>query len=102
MTRSVSHDHDAREGLKATLYCWGCDHASPVDGDWIRRPRGSEVAYVCPDCGTVIARRRREDDDPSPGEAWGRVVRTSVSVWQASVGFGSTAPVRASHRRDNP
>ncbi|ELY55070.1 hypothetical protein C492_16001, partial [Natronococcus jeotgali DSM 18795] len=55
MTRSVSHDRDVREGRKATLYCWGCDHASSVDGDWVRKPRGTEVAYVCPGCGTVIA-----------------------------------------------
>lgn len=102
MTRSVSHDRDVREGRKATLYCWGCDHASSVDGDWVRKPRGTEVAYVCPGCGTVIAERPREDGGPNPGAAWGRVVRTSVSVWQASVGLGSTVPGRTSPRRDDP
>lgn len=92
---NISHDREPPEGRKATLYCWGCDHASPVGGDWVREPRGSDVALVCPDCGTVLDERPRESDGPRPVEAWSRVVRTSVSVWRASVGVGTGARASA-------
>ncbi|MDG5820959.1 hypothetical protein [Natronococcus sp. A-GB7] len=97
---SIGHDCEPSERWKATLYCWGCNHASPADGDWAREPRGKTVALVCPDCGTVLDERPRENDGPSPLEAWGRVVRTSVSVWQASVGVGTRISAAPFDRRD--
>ena len=88
MTPSTSHDHETLERGKATLYCWECDHASPVEGDWIRSSRGESVTYTCPDCDTVIAERPRDGErserTPRPTAAWSRVVRTSVSVWRAN------------------
>lgn len=97
---NISHDREPPEGRKTTLYCWGCDHASLVGGDWAREPRGDEVALVCPDCGTVLDERPRKNAGPSPVEAWSRVVRTSVSVWRASVGVGARASATPSDRRD--
>ncbi|WP_394739867.1 hypothetical protein [Natronococcus roseus] len=98
---SISHDRKPPDGGKTTLYCWGCDHASPVGGDWVREPRGEEIALVCPDCETVLDERPRGNDDPSPVEAWSRVVRTSVSVWRASVGVRARASAGPSqHRKD--
>jgi hypothetical protein len=97
----ISHGREPLKGRKATLYCWGCDYASPVGGDWVREPRGEEVALTCPDCGTVLDERPCENDGPSPVEAWSRVVRTSVSVWRASVGAGARASVTPSDRRDD-
>lgn len=92
MSPPISHDHDAPERRKATLYCWECDHASPVDGDWIYEIHERATAYVCPDCSTVITERPRNEADfghrSQPTTAWSRVVRTSVTVWRASFDVG--------------
>lgn len=42
---------------KSVLFCPACGHESHVDGDWIVRDDAREVAYVCPDCTTVIESR---------------------------------------------
>lgn len=90
MTHPSSHDHDVSERRKATLYCWGCDHASPIEGDWVLEPRGESLARICPNCGTVIADRPRDETEtqPRPTTAWSRVVWTSVSAWRASLDAG--------------
>ncbi|PSP90880.1 hypothetical protein BRC78_04930 [Halobacteriales archaeon QH_8_68_33] len=45
---------------KATLFCPGCGHESPVDGDWLCRERAGDVVYECPDCHTPVTGRRPE------------------------------------------
>ncbi|EMA29408.1 hypothetical protein [Halobiforma nitratireducens] len=58
---------DASIRRKSLLYCWSCSHTSPADedGDWTRHTRANAVAYVCPDCGTTIAKRPRWDGSAS-------------------------------------
>jgi hypothetical protein len=95
MTRSASRDYETPERRKATLYCWECDHASPIGGDWVRSSTGESVTYVCPDCDTAIAERPRRDGERERGRrptaAWSRVVRTSVSTWRAGFDAGLAA-----------
>lgn len=45
--------NDRPPGGKATLFCTDCDHASGIDGDWIRRETSREV-LVCPECGAEV------------------------------------------------
>ncbi|SEV80687.1 hypothetical protein [Natrinema salifodinae] len=85
---------------KATLFCWECDHSSPIDGDWHRRSADRHVAYVCPDCETTLATRPRSGESvaepesemdqatPNPLTAWRRAFRTTATVWRASVDIG--------------
>ncbi|WP_081655584.1 hypothetical protein [Halopiger goleimassiliensis] len=83
MTRPATDDpaDDATIGRKSTLFCLECDHASPVDGDWVCRPSGDAVAYVCPVCSTTITERpRRTDRSP-----WWDLVHHSVDVWRVAV-----------------
>lgn len=95
MTRpATDRDDGAPTQRKATLFCWECDHSSPVDGDWLYQPRDRHVACVCPDCGTTLTERPRSDErsreraTPGPLTAWERTVRASATVWRASVGIG--------------
>jgi hypothetical protein len=105
MTRPSSHRHEASEQQKSTLYCWECNHASPVDGDWVHNSKDESVSYVCPICETTITERPTEgvqDSEPRPAAAWSRVVRASVSAWRASVAAGLAAgAVSADGRRRN-
>ena len=39
---------------KTTLFCPACDHASPVDGDWIADDASAGRRLLCPHCGTVV------------------------------------------------
>lgn len=39
---------------KTTLFCGSCDHASPVDGDWIADDARRGQRLICPRCGTVV------------------------------------------------
>ncbi|WP_439028330.1 hypothetical protein [Haloarchaeobius sp. DT45] len=48
---------------KSTLFCPGCDHESPVDGDWVLEERTRGTAYECPDCGVTLTVRPVFDDD---------------------------------------
>jgi hypothetical protein len=102
MTRPSSHGHETYAQRKSTLYCWECDHASPVDGDWIRNSRDGALSYVCPVCETTITERSVEDgrdSEPRPAAAWSRVVQTTITAWQASVAAGLAAgTVSASDR----
>ncbi|ELY75810.1 hypothetical protein C487_13033, partial [Natrinema pallidum DSM 3751] len=84
---------------KATLFCWECDHSSPVDGNWLVDPRDQCVAYVCPECGTTLTKRPRSTGSSrdraatGPLAAWQRTIHASTMVWRASVdvGFSSLA-----------
>jgi hypothetical protein len=58
---------DSTTWRKSMLFCQDCEHKSPVpvEGDWQidqHAPETSlkEVAYRCPDCGTVLAVRPSE------------------------------------------
>ena len=75
---------------KATLFCWECDHSSPIDGDWQRRSRTQYVAYVCPDCETTLTKRPTTEPSSdrataTPFTAWRQVLRRSATVWRATV-----------------
>lgn len=85
MTRQTTHDTATRR--KSTLFCWECEHASPIDGDWIRRASDGSVTYVCPRCGTAIDERPRRTDE----SAWRRALRHSLTVWRAAVALPSRA-----------
>ncbi|ELY86954.1 hypothetical protein [Natrinema altunense] len=95
MTRpATDRDDGVPVQRKATLFCWECDHSSPVDGDWSVEPRGRCVAYVCPECETTLTKRPRSIE-PSrdraatgPLAAWQRTVRASAMLWRASVDVG--------------
>lgn len=50
---------DRPPSTKAVLYCFECNHESPVDGDWIRQRTADAVVYRCPDCNTAITTRPR-------------------------------------------
>jgi len=55
---------------KARLFCQACDHASPVDGDWVVVVGPGEAAvYRCPACGNEVERRPSFGDDPGPRAA---------------------------------
>lgn len=96
-----SHDDGAPTQRKATLFCWECDHASPVEGDWLLESEDRYAAYVCPDCETTLTKRPRSNEPArdrtitGPLTLWQRAVRTSVTVWRASldVGFSSLTAV---------
>lgn len=98
MTQPASdRDDGAPTQRKATLFCWECDHTSPVEGDWLLESEDQYVAYVCPDCETTLTKRPRSNEPArertgaGPLMPWQRAVRTSVTVWWASlnVGFSS-------------
>ena len=95
MTRpATTHDESASVPRKSTLFCWECDHASPIDGDWVRRTRDRHVEYDCPVCETTLAKRPLPDGaigERSTDRAtatWARTVRTTVQVWRASIDVG--------------
>lgn len=81
---------------KATLFCWGCDHESPIDGDWIRRTQDRHVECVCPVCETTLATRPRSesdetvDDQPAirPIDTWRRTIRATMGIWYAGIDVG--------------
>lgn len=90
MTRPTTRGHDAGPvRRKSTLYCPECDHANAIDGDWSLRVQDATVEYACPACGTTIVERPRSNDVDSDRvasvSAWGRMVRSSIDVWRASV-----------------
>ena len=85
MTRQTTHDMATRR--KSTLFCWECEHASPIDGDWIRRSSGDSVTYVCPRCKTALTERSRRSDESD----WRRAIRHSLNVWRATVAFQTRA-----------
>ena len=54
--RSAQWDAPSAESSprKGLLFCPGCDHESPVDGDWIRATSAGRTTYHCPDCGSLV------------------------------------------------
>ncbi|AGB31025.1 hypothetical protein C488_02351 [Natrinema pellirubrum DSM 15624] len=87
MTRpTTAHDDGTSTLRKVTLFCWECDHSSPIDGDWVFQSRKRCVAYVCPECETTLTKRPRRTDrsrerpSSEPVAAWERAVRTPVTV----------------------
>ncbi|OLZ40269.1 hypothetical protein A6E15_04395 [Natrinema saccharevitans] len=94
MTRpTTDHDDGTPTLRKATLFCWECDHSSPVDGDWAVQSREDRIAYVCPGCETTLTTRphreeSREGATAEPLAAWRRAIRSSATVWRASVDLG--------------
>lgn len=97
MTRAApASDERTPARRKATLFCWECDHESPIDGDWIRRTKGRHVECVCPVCETTLATRPRSESDETadgrpairPLATWRRTVRATLGLWYASVDVG--------------
>ncbi|WP_324760618.1 hypothetical protein [Haloarcula montana] len=39
---------------KRTLFCRSCEHASPIDGDWIMDDSVHHERRLCPRCGAVV------------------------------------------------
>jgi predicted RNA-binding Zn-ribbon protein involved in translation (DUF1610 family) len=60
-------------GRKAELVCPTCGRTAPLDGDWTVTERDvegrSEVAYECPDCGTVVVAQPRFERTERPRPA---------------------------------
>jgi ribosomal protein S27AE len=44
----------ASSHAKSELFCQRCDHASPVDGDWIRDDAAAGLRLLCPRCGNAV------------------------------------------------
>lgn len=58
MTDSMTHTSDFDQQFsKATLFCATCEHASPIDGDWIMDDSVHSDRLLCPRCGTVVIDR---------------------------------------------
>ncbi|NUB93948.1 hypothetical protein HTZ84_21665 [Haloterrigena sp. SYSU A558-1] len=96
MTRPATTDENPSVPRKSTLFCWECDHANPVDGDWVRRTRDRHVEYVCPVCETTLTKRPLPDDATAdrsiarPTATWQRTVRTTIQIWRATIDVGLT------------
>lgn len=94
MTHFAATDRNTSGRRKSTLFCWGCDHENPLDGDWDRRPIDRHVEYVCPVCETTIAKRPlpnsppTERATPTPSVMWQRTLHTTIGVWRASIDVG--------------
>lgn len=112
MTRpATTHDESTPARRKSTLFCWDCDHSSPIEGDWDREPRDRHVEIVCPVCETTISKRplpdetARERPTEYPSPTWQRAIRTTMHVWRTSVDVGlssiATMPVYRLERNVN-
>lgn len=62
----MPHPSETDDGTDriSTLYCPDCTHHSPYDGDWRLQGRGDRLAFVCPDCGTVLTTIPRTEEGP--------------------------------------
>lgn len=67
-------DVDGPPDRKSVLFCPSCDHASPVDDDWVVRERATTLEYRCPDCGARITERNREHE-------YDRRTNPAVRLW---------------------
>ncbi len=48
--------HDAvQQFSKPTLFCPTCEHASPIESDWIMDDSGHQGRLFCPRCGDVVS-----------------------------------------------
>jgi len=55
MTVSMPTTSDpAQQFSKTALFCPTCEHASPIDGDWIMDDSVQHDRLFCPRCGTVV------------------------------------------------
>lgn len=81
------------------LFCWECDHASPLADEWVRHTRGNYVRYACPHCETVVLERPRGNRVTPlrrrPAEhtvtAWGHVLRASIELWRMPLEVGAAS-----------
>ncbi|MFC6717667.1 hypothetical protein ACFQGT_08515 [Natrialbaceae archaeon GCM10025810] len=109
---------------KSTLFCWACDHSSPVDADWDRRIRGDTVGIVCPACGMTLTERPRTRPrihrdlrlDLGLGaesasahrstarlvSAWRHLVVGSIRAWETMIDAGASTAVRATRASIGP
>lgn len=82
---------------KSMLFCWECDHASPIEEEGVVHTCGDYVQYACPRCGTVLTERPRSETVPAvrrrPAErvaaSWGRVLRSSAELWRVPFAIGT-------------
>ncbi|MFC7006838.1 hypothetical protein [Halalkalicoccus salilacus] len=44
---------------KSMLFCWRCDHESPIEEDWHVHERADHLVYECPRCETAVTVRGR-------------------------------------------
>lgn len=85
MTRSHTRGDDGTATpRKSTLFCPGCDHQSPADGDWVLSARDEAVALGCPVCGTTLTERPRREATRAPS----KFVRHAFDLWRATVSIG--------------
>ncbi|WP_255197841.1 TFIIB-type zinc ribbon-containing protein [Halorarius litoreus] len=68
---------------KSVLFCPACGHESQVGGDWIVRDDAREVAYVCPDCTTVIESRPAFETNSRRG-LFAPLRASLTAVWRAA------------------
>jgi predicted RNA-binding Zn-ribbon protein involved in translation (DUF1610 family) len=91
MNRSAPRPADSPPDRKSTLFCPSCDHASPVDGDWVAHERASGLEYRCPDCGTPITERETdrgtERDASNRGPGPNPVVRLTTTWVRAAAAW---------------
>lgn len=63
MSKTDDSGATGRLGRKSELVCPTCGRTAPLDGDWAvtERDRGNrlELAYECPECGTVLVAQPR-------------------------------------------
>jgi ribosomal protein S27AE len=50
---STTHDTE-QQFSKSTLFCPTCEHASPIEGDWIMDDAVHRERLLCPRCGDVV------------------------------------------------
>ncbi|WP_336344821.1 hypothetical protein [Halalkalicoccus ordinarius] len=80
-------DVDGPPDRKSVLFCPRCDHASPVDGDWVVHTHATSLEYRCPDCDARITERKRDrrpDGPTNPAlRLWSGLLQTAT-VWVRS------------------
>ncbi|MFC6977089.1 hypothetical protein ACFQL1_23975 [Halomicroarcula sp. GCM10025709] len=55
MSLAMSTTHDTEQQFsKTTLFCPTCEHASPIEGDWIMDDAVHRERLLCPRCGDVV------------------------------------------------
>jgi uncharacterized Zn finger protein len=74
---TVSSSATDASDRKAALFCQQCDHASPVDGDWVVHTVGDHRRLRCPECRTVVDERHAPEATAETPvqryvDAWGR------------------------------
>lgn len=56
----ISSIPDRRPSLapsKSMLFCWRCDHESPIENGWHVHERANRLVYECPNCETAVTAR---------------------------------------------